>query len=184
MAASKGLFDPRRRPAKSLVTGVELFMATGPGLQTDEAHRELAIEAESGLIWQEGCGDFIPATPGPSAGPLPSGEPVPEPTPAPALLRVFLDLVGWDADHDPAWEASNLAWINAKRGHENTIPRGPLGPLDAPLAPTEECTPGENPTSTPTPEPTPTPEATPTPVPTDTPAPTPSPTPEPTPTAP
>ena len=33
------------------------------------------------------------------------------------------------------------------------------GPIDAPLAPLEECTPGEFPTSTPSPSPTPTPVA-------------------------
>jgi hypothetical protein len=162
-------------------TMTELFMANGPGLEIDDAHRELAIERESGLIWQDGCGDFIPATPSAPAEPLPSGEPPPPTTPQ---LRIFLDLAGWDADHDPAWEASNIAWINAHRGHELGIPRGPLGPLDATLAPTEECTPGEHPTSTPTPEPTPTPEVTPPPPePTPTPEVTPPP-PEPTPTAP
>jgi membrane peptidoglycan carboxypeptidase len=71
-------------------TLVELFAASGPGLATDESHRELAIEIETGKVWQEGCGDFVPATPGPSGTPLPTGEPIPEPTPAPPLLRVFL----------------------------------------------------------------------------------------------
>jgi membrane peptidoglycan carboxypeptidase len=162
-------------------TMTELFMTGGPGLERDERHVELAIEAQSGLIWQEGCGDFIPATPAPTTGPAPSGEPIPEPTPAPPLLRVFLDLAGWEQGNDPAWETSNLAWINAWRGREGQIPRGPTGALDSPLAPTEECTPGEHPTSTPTPEATPTPEPTPTPAPTPTPEPTPTPTPAPTP---
>lgn len=158
----------------------EVFMAAGPGLATDESHRELAIEAVTGNIWQEGCGDFVPATPGPSETPLPTGEPVPEPTPAPPLLRVFLDLVGWD-DHHSAWETSNLAWIEEWAGRESSLPRSPLGPLDAPLAPTQECTPGAVPTSTPTPIPTPTPEPTATPGPRPTPEPTPTPTPTPTP---
>jgi membrane peptidoglycan carboxypeptidase len=159
----------------SRFTGGEIFMPNGPGLETDDAHRELAIEAVSGEIWQEGCGDFIPATPGPAATPVPSGEP---PGPTSPMLRVFLDLAGWD-DHHAAWEASNMAWINRWRSHESQIPRFPLRPLDAPLAPTEECTPGQHPTSTPTPIPTPTPEATPVPEPTDTPPPieTPSPSP-------
>jgi membrane peptidoglycan carboxypeptidase len=150
----------------------EIFMAAGPSLATDDAHRELAIEAQTGKIWQAGCGDYVPATPGPTAAPGPSGEPIPEPTPAPPSLRVFLDLVGWD-DHHPAWEASNLAWITRWYGREEP-PRRPLGSLDAPLAPAEECTPGAVPTSTPTPRPTPTPQATPTPQPTPSPPPLPS----------
>jgi len=153
----------------------EIFMAAGPSLATDDAHRELAIEAATGKIWQVGCGDFVPATPGPTPGPVPSGEPIPEPTPAPPGLRVFLDLVGWD-DHHAAWEASNLAWIKRWYGREEP-PRAPLGSLDAPLAPAEECTPGAVPTSTPTPRPTPTPQPTPTPTPLPTPTPTPLPTP-------
>jgi len=152
----------------------EIFMAAGPSLAADDAHRELAIEAATGKIWQAGCGDYVPATPGPTAAPAPSGEPIPEPTPAPAMLKVFLDLVGWDSHH-PAWEGSNLAWIVKWQGPEASVPRAPLGALDAPLAPTEECTPGAVPTSTPTPRPTPTPQPTPTPVPA-------TPTPEPTPT--
>jgi hypothetical protein len=152
----------------------EIFMAAGPSLATDDTHRELAIEAATGKIWQAGCGDYVPATPGPTAAPVPSGEPIPEPTPAPPGLRVFLDLVGWD-DHHAVWEASNLAWIKRWYGREEP-PRAPLGSLDASLAPAEECTPGAVPTSTPTPRPTPTPQPTPTPAPTPTPEPTPSPT--------
>jgi hypothetical protein len=153
----------------------EVFSASGPSLSTDDVHRELAIEAQTGKIWKEGCGDFVPPTPGPSAGPLPTG--APEPTPAPVVpgLRVFLDLLGWDASH-PAWEASNKAWIDHNRGQETSIPRSPLVGLDAPLAPTETCTPGAVPTSTPTPIATPTPEPTATPVETPTPEPTPIPT--------
>jgi len=146
-------------------TMTELFMAGGPSLSTDDAHRELAIEAQTGKIWQRGCGDFVPATPGPPSGPVPTGEPIPEPTPAPPRLGEFLDLAGWD-DHHPTWEASNLAWIKLWAGREASVPRAPLVVLDAPLAPTEECTPGAVPTSTPTPIPTPTPEPTPTPIPT------------------
>jgi membrane peptidoglycan carboxypeptidase len=155
-------------------TMTELFMPTGPGLETDDSHVELAIEAATGKIWQEGCGDFIPATPA-QPEPLPSGAPEPEPAPSEPLLSVFLDLVGWD-DHTAAWETSNVAWIEAWRGRESGLPRGPIGALDAPLAPTEECTPGEIPTSTPTPEATPTPEPSPTPGPTPQ---NPTPTPEP-----
>lgn len=152
----------------------EIFMASGPGLDTDESHRELAIEAQTGKIWQPGCGDFIGATPGPTPGPGPTNEPFPEPTPAPALLRVFLDLIGWD-DHYPVWEASNKAWIEQYQAPDATVPRAPLSALDAPLAPTETCTPGAVPTSTPTPIPTPTPEPTATPEPTPTPEPSPTP---------
>jgi membrane peptidoglycan carboxypeptidase len=153
-------------------TMTELFIPTGPSLDTDDSHVELAIEAATGKIWQEGCGDFIPATPA-QAEPLPSG--APDPGPSEPLLSVFLDLVGWD-DHTAAWETSNVAWIEAWRGRESGLPRGPIGALDAPLAPTEECTPGEIPTSTPTPEATPTPEPSPTPGPTPQ---NPTPTPEP-----
>ncbi|HET9497229.1 MAG TPA: transglycosylase domain-containing protein, partial [Candidatus Limnocylindria bacterium] len=134
-------------------TMTELFMANGPSLDSDDSHVELAIEAATGRIWQEGCGDFVPATPEPPTGPQPSGEPEP---PLAPLLSVFLDLVGWD-EPNQVWEASNRAWIDTWRGRESSVPRGPLGALDAPLAPTEECTPGEIPTSTPTPEATPTP---------------------------
>ncbi len=155
-------------------TMAEVFSASGPGLATDDSHRELAIEATTGKIWQEGCGDFVPPTPGPSVAPVPTGEPEPTPPPSVPGLRVFLDLLLWDASH-PAWEASNKAWIDHNRGHETGIPRSPLVGLDSPLAPTETCTPGAVPTSTPTPIPTPTPAATPTPVETPTPTPEPSP---------
>jgi membrane peptidoglycan carboxypeptidase len=159
--------------------------------QQDTTHRRLRIEAETGKIWQEGCGDFQVAAP--------SGEPDPsaEPPPAQPEEQVFLDLIGWEDEH-PAWEEANRAWIELWSGREaelNSSMRVPFpGPVDAPFAPTEECTPGEVPTSTPTPSPTPsptpTPEATPTPLPTPTPTPViivptptlaPSPTPAPTP---
>ena len=150
----------------------ELFMAAGPSLRTDEAHRELAIEVASGLIWQEGCGDFVPATPDPAATPVPSGEPQPAPGPSVARLSVFLDLAGWDDDH-AAWEASNVAWINAFRGQgvehsafavggarcapgaDRGVHTGPEPDLDPDSAA------DSTPEPTPTPEPTATPEPTP-----------------------
>ncbi|HEV2952409.1 MAG TPA: transglycosylase domain-containing protein, partial [Actinomycetota bacterium] len=58
--------------------------------ETDTTHRELAIEAESGRIWQEGCGDFRTAAPSPSPDPDASPEP---------FLRVYLDYSGWEEDH-------------------------------------------------------------------------------------
>jgi membrane peptidoglycan carboxypeptidase len=151
----------------------------------DTTHLELAIEAETGKIWREGCGDFEPAAP--SASPDPSAEP----TPPEAALEVFLQLDGWEASH-PAWDEANRAWIEQWSGREdelNAILRLPFpGPVDAPFAPLEECTPGEVPTSTPSPSPSPTPTPTPTPSPTPeatvepTPSPTPALTPTPTPT--
>jgi len=147
----------------------------------DTTHRELAIEAESGKIWREGCGDFeaVPqeGSPDPSASPPP-----PEPD-----LHVFLDIEGWESDH-PTWDEANHDWLALWNGREdelNATLRVPFpGPIDAPLAPTEECTPGEFPTSTPSPSPSPTPSPTPVPTPTPivTPTPAPSVTPEPTPT--
>jgi hypothetical protein len=151
----------------------------------DTTHLELAIEAETGKIWREGCGDFEPAAP--SVSPDPSAEP----TPPEAALEVFLQLDGWEASH-PAWDEANRAWIEQWSGREdelNAILRLPFpGPVDAPFAPLEECTPGEVPTSTPSPSPSPTPTPTPTPSPTPeatvepTPSPTPALTPTPTPT--
>ena len=147
----------------------------------DTTHRELAIEAESGKIWREGCGDFeaLPqeGSPDPSASPPP-----PEPD-----LQVFLDLEGWESDH-PSWDEANHDWLdfwNDREDELNATLRVPFpGPLDAPLAPAAECTPGQFPTSTPSPSPSPTPSPTPSPSPTPvlTPTPTPSFTPEPTPT--
>ncbi len=142
--------------------------------QQDTTHRELRIEAETGKIWQDGCGDFETAAP--SGSPDPSAEP-PPPQPDEDL---YLDLGGWEDEH-PAWEAANRVWIEQWSGREaelNNTLRVPFpGPIDAQFAPTEECTPGEVPTSTPTPSPTPTPtptpEATPTPEPTLEPTPTP-----------
>ncbi len=145
--------------------------------EDDTTHRELAIEVASGRIWQEGCGDFETADP--------TGTPDPDASPAPPEpdLRLFLDLDGWE-DHHPDWDDSNREWLELWIGREeelNTTLRVPFpGPIDAPLAPLEECTPGEFPTSTPSPSPTPTPS--PTPIPTPSPTPQPSLSPEPTPT--
>jgi membrane peptidoglycan carboxypeptidase len=160
-------------------TVTEIVRADVQPDEPDTVHRELAIEDETGKIWQEGCGDF--RTP-PGASPDQSGAVEP-------LRRVFLDLAGWE-DHHPAWDESNDEWLefwNDREAELNTTLRVPFpGPLDAPLAPVEECTPGEIPTSTPSPSPTPTPAPTPTPGPTPTPAPTvtpqPSVTPSPSPT--
>jgi len=174
-----------------------------PGEQ-DITHRELRIEAETGRIWQEGCGDFETIAPSatPEASPDPSAEPTAAPPPEPEE-KVYLDLAGWEEEH-PTWEAANVAWIKEWTGREaelNANVRLPYpGPLDAPLAPTEDCNPGEIPTSspsptpsptpTPTPTPSPTPEATPTPEPTiplptiTLPTPSPTPTPEPSPASP
>jgi membrane peptidoglycan carboxypeptidase len=161
-------------------TVVEVVRADVQPTDSDTTHRELAIEAESGKIWQEGCGDFE-ALP-PSASPDPEESP---PPPEPDL-RVFLELDGWESSH-PTWDDANRAWLELWNGREeelNSTLRVPFpGPIDAPLAPLEQCTPGEFPTSTPSPSPTPTPS--PTPIPSPTPAVTPTPpsvTPEPTPT--
>jgi len=157
-------------------TVTELVRSDLQPSQEDTTHRELRIEAETGRIWQEGCGDFETAPPTASPGASPSdGPPTPE-------ERVYVDLRGWE-DEYPTWEEANLAWVEGWRGREdelNSSVRVPYpGPIDAPLAPTEECNPGEVPTSTPTPSPTPTPtptpEATPTPVPTAIPTPVPTP---------
>ena len=171
-------------------TVTEIFMpGTVPNAQ-DDRHRELAIEAATGKIWMDGCGDFVTASPSPGSSPTPGGPPgnpggPPDPGP-PAVadpeLKVYLDLVGWDAGR-PTWEASNIAWIENWIGRESELPRRFVVPLDVPLAPTETCAPGEVPTSTPIPSPSPTPTATPEPtiIPTETPIPSPSPTPGPTP---
>lgn len=145
--------------------------------QQDTLHQELRIEAETGKIWQSGCGDF--ETVAPSGSPDPSAEPI-EPE---AEEEVYLNLVGWE-EVQPTWEEANIAWITEWTGREgelNANVRVPYpGPIDAPLAPTEECTPGEVPTSSPTPSPTPTASPSPTPSPTPEITPTPVPTPEPT----
>jgi membrane peptidoglycan carboxypeptidase len=171
-------------------TITELVRADRQPSEQDTVHRELRIEAETGRIWQEGCGDF--ETPEPTPGADPSAEPGDSP-PEPRE-EVMIDLTGWE-EHHPTWEEANRAWIEEWRGREDELNAGVRqpypGPLDAPLAPTEECNIGEIPTSTPSPTPsptpTPTPEATPTPEPTPTPIIeipplTPPPTPSPTPT--
>jgi membrane peptidoglycan carboxypeptidase len=143
-------------------TMTEIFAENHRPSAEDDVHRQLRIEAETGKIWQEGCGDFVIA--GPSRRPDPSGAPV-------AAERVYLDL-GDAEDHHDTWDAANDRWIERWQGREGELNRSPVGRLDAPLAPTERCTPGEIPTSTPTPSPSPTPTATP--VPTATPTPLPS----------
>ncbi len=160
-------------------TVTELVRADTQPSQTDTTHRELAIEAESGKIWREGCGDFesIP----PAASPDPdSSPPPPEPD-----LQVFLDFEGWE-EHHPAWDEANHDWLdfwNDREDELNSTLRVPFpGPLDAELAPAAECTPGEFPTSTPTPSPTPSPSPTPTPTPQPSLTPEPTVTPEPSPT--
>ena len=151
-------------------TVTEVFAAGHAPTQTDTLHRKLIVEALTGKIWQPGCGDPTLATPAPAA------------TPGPPVVdeRVYLDLAGYEASH-PTWEQANLAWIDAHRGKESAVPRAPVLALDAPLAPTQLCTPGEIPTSTPSPSPSPTPGPTPTALPTPTATPRPSPTPTPTP---
>ena len=155
-------------------TITEVFAAGHVPTQADTLHRQLSIEAVTGKIWQPGCGDPLLATPAPGATPQPGATPG-----LPAIdQRVYLDLAGYEAAH-PTWETANLAWIEANRGKESQIPRAPIVALDAPLAPTQLCTPGEVPTSTPSPSPSPTPLPTPTPtaLPTDTPTPSPTATP-------
>ena len=179
-------------PGEFTVTTVtELVRADRQPSQQDTVHREIRIEAETGRIWQEGCGDFETIAPSQTPPPAdPSAPPAEAPPPEPRE-EVHIDLAGWE-EHHPTWEEANRAWIEQWRGREDELNgsvRQPFpGPLDAPLAPAEECVIGEIPTSTPTPTasptPTPTPEPTPTPSPTPTPLlppvlPTPTPTPSP-----
>jgi membrane peptidoglycan carboxypeptidase len=151
-------------------TVTEVFAESNRPDDEDTVHRRLQIEEETGKIWREGCGDFVEAE-------SPRG-------------RLFLDLGGYERDHE-TWDAANDDWIRQWRGRERQLHRSPAPPLDATLAPTERCTPGEVPTSTPSPSPTPTPSPTPEPtvvptlLPTATPqlpTPPPTPTPDPTPT--
>ncbi|MBA2633035.1 MAG: transglycosylase domain-containing protein, partial [Chloroflexi bacterium] len=129
----------------TLTTVNEITRADRQPSEPDTTHREVRIEVVTGKIWQEGCGDF--ATLAPSASPDPSAEPSP-PEPDEEL---FLDLVGWEEERPP-WEDANTAWIEEWTGREdelNASVRTPFpGPIDATFAPTEECTPGEIPTST------------------------------------
>ncbi len=154
----------------------EVFATDNQPRDEDTIHRELRIEAETGKIWQEGCGDFE------TAKPRGSPDPSAEPGPPKAAEKVYLDLNDVERDHED-WDRSNDRWLNRWRGKESAIPRSPLAPLDSPIAPSKECTPGEVPTSSPTPSPSPSPieSPSPTPSPTPTPTPTPSPTPAPTP---
>jgi membrane peptidoglycan carboxypeptidase len=142
---------------ETIRTITEVFDETHRPTEQDDVHQSLRIEAETGKIWQEGCGDF--ETTGDGDDPQPRE-------------RVYLDL-GDHEDHHPTWDRANDRWIERWQGREGQLDRTPVGPLDAPLAPTERCTPGEVPTSTPTPSPSPTPTATPeptaTPVPSETP---------------
>jgi membrane peptidoglycan carboxypeptidase len=153
----------------------EDFAAAHQPTQRDSLHKKLAIEEATGKIWQEGCGDPVPASAAPGASPD---------SQAPGE-KVYLDLVDYDASH-PTWEEANRKWIERYIGKENEVRRSPAPAFDAPLAPIEKCTPGEIPTSTPSPSPTPTPSPTPLPTPTPAPTPTPvvTPTPTPTPTPP
>jgi len=163
------------RPGEHTTTTItELFAEGNQPAQEDTLHRELRIEAETGKIWQEGCGDFVTATPSGSV------DPSAEPQPPTAEEKVFLDLDDLESSQ-PAWREANRAWIERFTGRESSLRRAPAPPLDAPLAPTEECTPGEVPTSSPSPTPSPTPSATPEPTATPEPPPTATP-PPPTPT--
>jgi penicillin-binding protein 1A len=143
-------------------TVTELFATSNQPQEQDTVHQRYRIEDPSGLIWQEGCGDVRDV--GFAAG------------------GIYLDLTGWEREQ-PTWERANRRWIEQWRGREASLGRSPAPRLDARLAPTETCTPGEFPTSTPTPSPSPTPsptpEATVTPSPAITPEPTPSPLPTP-----
>jgi membrane peptidoglycan carboxypeptidase len=151
-------------------TVTEDFAAAHQPTQRDSLHKKLMIEAATGKIWQLGCGDPLESA-APGASP---GEQAPE-------EKLFLDLTDYEGSH-PTWEEANRAWIDKYRGKESEVRRSPSPAFDAPLAPTETCTPGEIPTSTPSPSPSPSPS--PTPLPTPTPAVTPSPTPIPLPSPP
>ncbi len=163
-------------------TVTEVFKASDVPTQQDTTHVPLTIEAATGKIWQPGCGDQVGATPGPNASAGASA--TPQPTASGAGGGIFLDLSAWNSDH-ATWVTANKKWIDKWRGKERSVPRFPLPVLDAPLAPTQTCAPGQVPTSTPTPTPTPspspTPEATLTPAPSVTPTPKPQGPPTPTP---
>jgi penicillin-binding protein 1A len=164
-------------------TVTEDFAQAHQPTERDTLHRQLVIEAATGKIWQPGCGD-------PLTSPAPGASPGASPGAATPEEKVFLDLTDYEGSH-PTWEEANRAWIEKYRGRESEVRRSPSPAFDAPLAPTEMCTPGEIPTSTPSPSPSPTPSPTPipsptpsalptpieTPVPTATPTPTPAPTP-------
>jgi membrane peptidoglycan carboxypeptidase len=147
----------------------ELFAESNRPDEPDDVHQRLRIEAETGKIWQEGCGDPIVGTGNPAG-------------------RVYLVLGDYE-EEQPTWDEADEAWLDKWRGRERQLRRSPAPPLDAAFAPTERCTPGEVPTSTPSPSPSPTPSPTPeatvepTVAPTPTPAPA-TPTPGPTPIVP
>jgi len=130
VTVGKELDDTGTDSAMIGVCDIKAFdKACGPdsGDQVQEA-----IEAQTGKIWQEGCGDFETAAP--SGAPDPSA-----PAVAPqADIQVYLDLADWDADH-PAWQESNRAWLEHWAGREaelNANVRVPFpGPIDAPFAP-------------------------------------------------
>ena len=140
-------------------TVTEIFATSNQPQQQDTLHERLRIEDESGKIWQEGCGDQretdVPARRG-SSWTWSAGSATSRPGSGPT---------GAGSSSGAGKRCSSVA---ARR------PR-----LDARLAPTQTCTPGEFPTSTPTPSPSPTPSPTPeaTVAPTLEPTPTPSPTP-------
>ncbi|MEX0710181.1 MAG: transglycosylase domain-containing protein [Chloroflexota bacterium] len=151
-------------------TVTEVFASSHQPGQRDTLYRELIIEAQTGKIWQPGCGDPATATLPPDASPLPSGAP----SPSDPEEKLYLDLVGYEAGH-PTWEEANRAWITRYLGKESEVRRSPSPALGAPLAPIETCTPGEVPPSTPTPTPSPSPSPTPLPSPTPTALPIPTP---------
>ena len=158
----------------------EVFKADDVPSETDTVHVQAGIENASGKLWQPGCGDVRGASPGasasPAASPVASGGPIPV-----GSGPVYLNLGDWESSHK-TWMDADKTWIMRWRGRERGIPRFPLVALDAPLAPTEKCTPGQYPPSTPTPSPSPTPTASPTPIATPVPTPTHSPPGQPTPT--
>jgi membrane peptidoglycan carboxypeptidase len=152
----------------------EIFDEVNQPEDEDTVHQRLRIEAETGKIWQEGCGDQAAGS---------------------AFGRIYLVLGDYEAAHPP-WQKADDAWINEWRGRERALGRSPAPPLGVALAPTQKCTPGAVPTSTPTPSPSPTPAPTPeatieptptpppgppTPTPSSTPAVLPTPVPEPVP---
>jgi membrane peptidoglycan carboxypeptidase len=142
----------------STQTVTEVFAQSNTPDQEDDLHQRLRIEAATGKIWREGCGDSNSSAQG----------------------RIYLDLGDVEKDH-PTWDRANDKWIEEWQGRERVLPRSPAPPLGYALAPTEKCTPGEVPTSTP--RPSPTPQPTPRPTPAATPEPTLVPTPTPSPTA-
>ncbi|HYN65005.1 MAG TPA: penicillin-binding transpeptidase domain-containing protein, partial [Candidatus Limnocylindrales bacterium] len=118
----------------------EVFAESNQPETADTIHQRLRIEAETGKIWQEGCGD--------QAGSASTDG------------RIYLVLGAYEDAH-PTWDRADDAWINKWRGSERALPRSPAPPLGVALAPTQKCTPGAVPTSTPSPSPSPTPLPTP-----------------------